>query len=154
DVYGAFGRDFVTADGRRVMVVAISERQWASLVDATRTQEGMAAISAARGLDLSDEGDRYGARDAIAALLEPWFAARSLAAVREALDAHGVCWGPYQTFSELVTGDPRVVDNPLFARVEHPGVGAYLTPGSPIRSTTESAVPPGPAPRLGTHTDE
>ena len=31
DMYGAFGRDFVTADDRRVMVVAISLRQWQSL---------------------------------------------------------------------------------------------------------------------------
>ena len=31
DMYGAFGRDFITSDDRRVMVVAISMRQWQSL---------------------------------------------------------------------------------------------------------------------------
>ena len=38
DMYGAFGRDFVTADDRRVMVVAISLRQWQSLASATEIE--------------------------------------------------------------------------------------------------------------------
>ena len=31
-LYGAFGNDFSTADGRRVMVVALTTRQWTALV--------------------------------------------------------------------------------------------------------------------------
>jgi 2-methylfumaryl-CoA isomerase len=38
-LYGAFGHDFATADERRVMVVALTARQWRALVDATRTGE-------------------------------------------------------------------------------------------------------------------
>ena len=34
DLFGAFGRDFATADGRRVMVTAISPRQWQGLLSA------------------------------------------------------------------------------------------------------------------------
>ena len=33
-IYGAFGRDFESEDGRRVMIVAITQRQWTSLVAA------------------------------------------------------------------------------------------------------------------------
>src|SRR3546814_17405421 len=33
-VYGLFGRDFVTRDGRRTMIVVVSPRPWANLVDA------------------------------------------------------------------------------------------------------------------------
>ena len=34
-LYGAFGRDFLTKDGRRVMIVALTLRQWRNLVEAT-----------------------------------------------------------------------------------------------------------------------
>ena len=34
-LYGAFGGDFPTADGRRVMVVALTGRQWKALKEAT-----------------------------------------------------------------------------------------------------------------------
>ena len=37
-------------------------------------------------------------RDEISAIIAPWCAARTLPEVRTAFDAHGVCWGPYQTF--------------------------------------------------------
>src|SRR5215472_5940927 len=35
-VYGAFGRDFGTSDGRRIMIVAISSGQWKALLRAAR----------------------------------------------------------------------------------------------------------------------
>ena len=44
DMYGAFGRDFPTNDGRRVMVVAISLNQWHSLVKATGMEEHLAPM--------------------------------------------------------------------------------------------------------------
>ena len=28
DLYGSFGRDFATADGRRIMIIALTPRQW------------------------------------------------------------------------------------------------------------------------------
>ena len=37
DLYGAYGTDFLTKDGRRVMVVAISPKQWKGLQEATQT---------------------------------------------------------------------------------------------------------------------
>ena len=53
DLYGAFGRDFPTRDGRRVMVVAISLKQWQSLADATGITEHLPAIEKALGVDLA-----------------------------------------------------------------------------------------------------
>ncbi|MGA8401422.1 MAG: CoA transferase, partial [Stellaceae bacterium] len=35
DLYGSFGRDFATADGRRVMIIALTPRQWRALGRAT-----------------------------------------------------------------------------------------------------------------------
>jgi 2-methylfumaryl-CoA isomerase len=154
EVYGAFGRDFATADGHRVMVVAISPHQWEALVRATDTAPAVAELERDLGVDLALEAERFRARHQIAARLEPWFAARPLAAVRAALDEHGACWGPFQTFRQLLD-DPRVsVANPVFADVDHPGIGPLRTPTSPIRMPSAPARPPAAAPRLGAHTDE
>ena len=154
-LYGAFGHDFVTRDDRRVMVVALTARQWTALKDATGIEEACASIEQASGHDLSTEAGRFEARDLIAALLRPWFAGRDLADVRAAFAGTGVSWGPYQTFSQLVTEDPRVsTANPMFEEVEHPGVGTYLMPGSPLDFSGVARLPVRRAPQLGEHTEE
>ena len=43
-LYGAFGRDFLTKDGRRVMIVALTARQWKGLVEATGLGEAFDTI--------------------------------------------------------------------------------------------------------------
>jgi 2-methylfumaryl-CoA isomerase len=154
-LYGAFGRDFVTKDGHRVMVVGLTPRQWRSLVAAVGMGDACVQIEELLAVDLSKEGDRFAARDVISALIEPWISSRTLSEVREVFDAHDVCWGPYQTFAELVSVDPRCSpDNPMFAEVNQPGIGTYLMPGSPLEFSTNDRVPPAPAPQLGQHTDE
>ena len=155
DLYGAFGRDFPTKDGRRVMVVAISLKQWQSLADATNITAHLPAIEKALGVDLRKEGDRFRARDAIAAFVAPFIAGHTLDELREIFDAQGVCWGPYQTFTQLVNDDPRCsTDNPMFAKVDQPGVGRVLVPGSPLAFSEIPRDRPVPAPVLGQHTDE
>lgn len=155
DLYGAFGRDFPTQDNRRVMVVAISRRQWESLAEATEILEHLPAIEKALDVDLSKEGDRWDARDAIAAFIAPYIARHTLDELRERFDAHGVCWGPYQTFVQLVNDDPRCsTANPMFSRIDQPGVGRILAPGSPLSFSAIGRGHPAPAPRLGQHTDE
>ena len=153
-VFGAYGRDFATSDGRRVMVVVITDRQWHDLVDATGSGEAMAAIEARSGLHLGEEGDRFAARHEISAVLQPWFAARTLAEVGEVLTRRRLCWGPYQNFRQLVTDDPRCsVANPLFGTVDHPGVGEYLAASHPLEFGGVR-IPPRPAPRMGENTEE
>ena len=133
-VYGAFGRDFATSDGKRVMVTVVTPRQWTGLCTATQLGDAFGHLEQALQADFGTDTDRWRCRGAISALLEPWFAARTLDDVRALFDANRVLWGPYQTLRELVTNDPACSEaNPLFARVHHPGVGSYLTPGSPLR---------------------
>ncbi|MER8427338.1 CoA transferase [Mesorhizobium sp. M0189] len=152
-LYGAFGRDFLTADDRRVMVMALTGRQWAVLLQATGLDT--AKLAATSGADLDSEGGRYAAREAIAALLAPWFSARSFADVRRIFTASGVSWGPYQTFRQLLVEDPRCsTDNPMFAKVDHPGLGSLLTPTSPLDFSSVERLPAVRAPVLGEHTDE
>ena len=153
-LYGAFGHDFVTHDSNRVMIVAITRRQWSNLVTATGLSAEFDALAQRTGLDLLDEGQRYQATDAIAQLLGPWCAARPLAEIARAFNKAGVCWGPYQTFSQLVEYDPRISNNPVFERVEQPGIGSYYMPGSPLRFTALDRKPVRPAPTLGGDTDE
>jgi 2-methylfumaryl-CoA isomerase len=154
-LYGAFGHDFPTRDRRRVMVVALTPRQWRSLQEVAGIQEAWTSIEQATGYDLSTEAGRHDARELIAALLRPWFAARDLAEVREAFRGTGVSWGPYQTFSELVREDVRCsTENPLFAEVDQPGVGRYLMPRSPLDFSAVEPVPARRAPILGEHTEE
>jgi 2-methylfumaryl-CoA isomerase len=154
-LYGAFGHDFETSDGRRVMVVALTARQWAALVDATETASAMAAVQQAIGTDFDTESGRYKGRDFIAAVLKPWFAQRSLGAIWAIFEGTGVSWGPYQTFRELVEEDPRAsTDNPMFEEVEHPGVGRYPMPRSPIDFGRHGRLPVRRAPLLGEHTEE
>jgi 2-methylfumaryl-CoA isomerase len=154
-LYGAFGHDFVTGDDRRVMVVALTARQWRALVDATGTEQAFATIEQATGHDLATETGRFEDRDVIAAILRPWFAQRTLAEIREAFTGTGVSWGPYQTFSQLVREDPRCsTANPMFEEIEHPGVGRYLAPRSPLDFAQLGRAPVKRAPILGEHTEE
>ena len=153
-LYGAFGRDFVTADGHRVMVTAITPRQFRGLVDATGLQTEVTDLETALGGELHSDGDLFAAREQIAGLLQNWFAETAYAEAAGRLTEHRVLWGPYQTMRELLEVDPRgSVANPLFAEIEQPGIGPLLTPGSPLDLGADRE-PPHPAPLLGQHTAE
>ncbi|TWA64213.1 mesaconyl-CoA C1-C4 CoA transferase [Azospirillum baldaniorum] len=155
DLYGAYGRDFATADGRRVMVVAISNRQWKALGKATGLTERLAMIGPLMDVDMNDEGGRFVARDAISAVLAPWFAARTLSEVESAFAGAGVLWGPYRDFGQLVAEDARCsTANPLFREIEQPEVGPLLVPGSPLGFPgLGERTDHRPAPVLGQDTD-
>jgi 2-methylfumaryl-CoA isomerase len=154
-LYGAFGHDFPTKDGRRVMIVGLTLRQWKGLIDATGLGPAVEAIEAMLEVDLTREGDRFVARDIILSALEPWVRERTLAEVGEIFDANGVSWGPYQTFTQLVEEDPRCSPaNPMFETVSQPGIGSYLMPGSPVDFGGVARLAVSPAPILGQHTDE
>jgi 2-methylfumaryl-CoA isomerase len=154
-VYGTFGRDFVTRDGRHVVVLALTPRQWRSLVEATGLSGEFRNLESRLGLYFNNEGDRWRGRQEICELLQAWISVRNLSSVASAFDAQNVMWGPYQTFKELVASDPRAsAANPLFTEIDHPDLGAYPTPGSPLRFGAANPVPVRPAPKLGEHTDE
>jgi 2-methylfumaryl-CoA isomerase len=155
DLYGAFGRDFATRDRRRVMVVGLTARQWENLCAATGLGAAFAELGHTLGLDLSLEGSRFEAREAIAATLAPWIAARDLAEVMSIFKQANVCCAPYQTVRQLLVEDAEAsLQNPLFTRVSQPGIGAYRMPGSPIRFTKAQNPDAQAAPQLGQHTDQ
>lgn len=154
DLYGAFGRDFPTADGRRVMIVAITGRQFRALGKATGLAEKFAAIGDVLGCDLSTEPGRFAARHGLAAVLSPWLAARTVEEIRAVFEGSGVLWGPYQDFGTLVHDDWRhSAQNPMFAPATHHGIGELLTPGAPLAFSAVERGPVGGAPRLGADTE-
>jgi 2-methylfumaryl-CoA isomerase len=76
--YEDFARDFATADGERVMVTAITPKQFADLVKATRLARTFAFLERVLCADFSTCSDLYNHRDTIAALLAPWFSRRAV----------------------------------------------------------------------------
>jgi 2-methylfumaryl-CoA isomerase len=154
-LYGAYGQDFVCKDGRRIMVIGLTARQWSGLVKITETGEAMAALEAATGKSLRDEGVRWELRDAITAILQPWFAARSVGDFAETFENAGLTWSEFRTFSEAMEQDADLsTDNPMFARINQPGLGETLVPGSPVTFSKAPRIDPEPAPALGTDTEE
>ncbi|MFZ4534813.1 2-methylfumaryl-CoA isomerase [Propionivibrio sp.] len=154
-LYGSFGRDFTTLDGKHLMIIGLTDMQWRCLLKATGLQQAMNELGARLDLDLADDGNRFRARQQIAALIEPWFCARTLAEATSILNANRVTWGPYRGVREAIASDPDCsVDNPMFSMTEQPGIGSYLMPATPLDFDRVPRLPAMPAPVLGQHTDQ
>jgi len=158
-VYGTFGRDFGTADGCRVMVTSFTPRHWKALCEACGIAKAVSELEQRLGVSLDLDSERYAAREKISALVGPWMAARGLDEVRKAFDAHGVCWGLYQDYGQLATQDARCSPaNPVFRRVDQPGIGTLTAPGTPLQfgaaACQSKAAATYISPRSGEHTDQ
>ncbi len=152
-LYGAYGDAFRTADDRWAMVVAISGRQWQALVRAVGLADALDAAAASLGHRLDTEAGRWEARELISAFLRPWFARRTLAEVGAALSDRALLWGPYRSFEQMLAEDARVSEaNPMFARIDHPGYGRFLTATSPLAFGATPRPAPAPAARIGADT--
>ncbi len=137
------------------MLVGLTLKQWRSLCAATGLTEAVAQLGARLGSDLDQEGERFRARRELAALVAPWLAQRTLAQVAAVFDAHGVCWGRYQTLGQLVNSDPSCsTSNAMFTTIDQPGVGRVLAPGIPLEFSAFARAPAKPAPRLGEDTEQ
>jgi 2-methylfumaryl-CoA isomerase len=154
-LYGAYGQDFRTVDGRRVMVVALTDRQWRGLVAVTALHDEIEVLEGRLGLNFKQEGHRFLARREITDLLTPWFARSRIEDFGPQFDANGVTWSIFRTFGEALANDPDLSEaHPMFQMVEQPGIGTYLTPGTPFESSVFPREPPRRASLLGEHTDE
>jgi 2-methylfumaryl-CoA isomerase len=151
-LFGSFARDFRTRDGRYAIVVALTQRQWRSLVKATGIEDAVALIERG-GPHLDDEGDRFASRHQICAALEPWFASHTLAEVERIFNEANVLWGPYRTFKELMHHElSRPIRNPILREVDQPGIGTYHRAASPLDFSGAPRVPAARSPGMGEHT--
>lgn len=152
-LYGGFGCDFATKDGGRVMVVALTKRQWRDLIDVTGTSDLFDRLAEMLGADFTTDDDRFRHREVIVGLLRPWFLDQTLGEVESALGRTTVLSSPYRSFRDLVgEGLPALLANPMMAMVEQAGVGAMLAAGSPMAFAASGRVPVRAAPRLGADT--
>jgi 2-methylfumaryl-CoA isomerase len=155
ELFGAFGRDFRTADGERVIVVGLTLKQWQAICDAMGLNEAVKALGERMGLNLNLEGHRFRARKELGVLVEGWMARHSFAEAAAALTKQGACWGRYQTLTQLVTQDEACSPaNPMFRTIDQPGVGRHLAAGLPLNFSAVERLPAGVAPSLGQHTGE
>lgn len=155
DVYGAFGRDFITADGCRLMIMAITPRQWAALVQALDMAAAVDALEQQHDVRFAeDEGIRFQYRAVLMPIVAASVAVRSMQDLRIEFERCGVCWGPYQTMREAADDPALVRDNPIFAEIDNPSGLRYPAPGAVAKFSAGDRQVVRRAPRLGEHTNE
>lgn len=156
DLYAAFGRDFQAADGRRVMICAITARQWQGLLQAVQVAEQVAALETELGLSFArDEGLRFEYRHHLMPIFETAIAQMQSVQLAQQLDAHNVCWEPYRSMREAVAEKcVSGTEHALFRDVTHASGHTYPTPGTAFMAMGMQRETPGAAPRLGEHTEE
>lgn len=154
-VYGLFGRDFVTADGQRTMIVVVTPRQWANLVAALNLGDAIAAIEVERGVSFAtDDGLRFIHRGALYPLFERAIGTRDHADLAAAFDAGGIVHSPYRTMHDAVQDPALVADNPIFGKADNPSGFAYPAAGAFATLPQQARQPPRAAPRNGQHSEE
>jgi 2-methylfumaryl-CoA isomerase len=154
-VYGAFGRNFVTKDGMRLMIMAITARQWKGLVEVLDIAADISAIEVARGVSFArDEGVRFQHRDALFPLVERAVFEWNYPDLAKAFDAVGGCYGPYQTMQEAAHDPVLVGKNPLFGSAQNPSGFNYPAAGAFATIPQLPRGNPRSAPMLGANTDK
>ncbi|WP_375003333.1 CoA transferase [Gordonia sp. PS3] len=152
-LYGSFGTDFASSEGDRVMIVALTPRQWSAIGAATGTTEVLAALEKSLGADFNTDEGRYAHRELIEAVLRPWFAAHTTEQVHAGLSAAGVLWGPYKTTADVAAEfaeDPSA--EPVLTAIDQPGIGEVISANAPARWDSEYSGT-APATDLGHDTD-
>jgi len=158
-VYGLFGRDFVTSDNVRTMIVVVTPRQWSNLLGVLGIGETVAALESKLGVSFAkDDGLRFTHRAELFPLFETAVAKRGHAELAAAFDAAGVVHSAYRTMLDAVNDPAMVADNPIFSsnaggaanpsKLIYPAAGAFATVPQLDRA------PPSPAPRNGQHSEE
>lgn len=150
-LYGAFGHNFTCKDGREIMIVGLTKKQWNALLDATSLQVEVSALSETLGVSFDEEGQRFKYRHQLKEIFQKWFAERDSKEVVTLLREKKASWSMYQDLTELLRSDPRASkNNPIFNIVDEPIIGASLPNiTSPIRTRNNANLSPQNAPVLG-----
>ena len=154
-LYGAYGKDFLCADGNRVMIIGLTSRQWAGIVKATDTAEQFKQLEMQNNINLQDESIRWKWRHAITEIIEPWFKTRKVEDFASDFDNMGLTWSVFRSVREALNFDPDLTeDNPLFKKILQPDAGEFLVPKHPANFSKVENSDPTAAPILGEHTEE
>lgn len=155
-IWGAFGRDFRSRDGKRFMVAALTPKQWAGLVKAFGIAEGMAALEAELGVRFAD-GDtpRFQHRARLFALFQQAADAMDYDTLAARMAAESCTFERYRTAYEAANDPVLVADNPLFGpSPANPSGFAYPATRSFANFPGREVGDPAPAPFLGEHSEQ
>jgi 2-methylfumaryl-CoA isomerase len=155
ELFGAIGRDFETADKRRLMIVAITARQWSALAKTLGIEEQISECERNFGVSFeADEGIRFQHRVTLYPIIELAVRQRTYHELTLLFDAAGVCWGPYQSLSDVVSGGIVEATPGLFQSITHRSGGVYPAAGAAATFANEKREMVRAAPQIGQHTEE
>jgi len=155
-IWGAFGRDFRSRDGKRFMVAALTLKQWSGLVAAFGIAREIAALEAEIGVCFAD-GDtpRFANRERLFLLFQQAADELDWLELEARLTAQACTYERYRTMHEAATDPVLVADNPLFGpSPANPSGFSYPAPRSFANIPDEARGDPRPAPYLGEHTEQ
>lgn len=154
-VYGLFGRDFLTRDGIRVMIVVVTPRQWYNLLTALNLEQNIAALEARYNVSLAtDDGLRFTYRDDLFPIFAEAIATRDHAELATTLDAGGIVHSTYRTMLDAARDPTLVTQNPIFSETSNPSGFSYPAAGPFGSLAGQPRGAPGTAPRNGQHSEE
>ncbi len=155
-IWGAFGRDFLSRDGKRFMVAALTPKQWKATVEAFGLSVEVAALEAELGVSfLASDHQRFVHRHQLFALFQRAAEQLDYADLAARLAQAGATFERYRTMYEAAQDPDLVANNPLFGPSPvNPSGFAYPAPRSFANVPGEQAGDPQPAPYLGEHSEE
>lgn len=155
-IWGAFGRDFQSRDGKRFMIAALTPKQWKATVTAFGLTEDVAAVEAELGVHfgLSDH-HRFVHRHRLFSMFQEAAERFDYAEMAARLTKAGATFERYRTMFEMACDPELVGNNPLFGpSPANPSGFAYPATRSFANIPDREARDPQPAPYLGQHSEE
>lgn len=155
-IWGAFGRDFQSRDGKRFMIAALTPKQWKATVAAFGLTEDVAAVEAELGVHfgLSDH-HRFVHRHRLFSMFQEAAERFDYAEMATRLTKAGATFERYRTMFEMACDPELVGNNPLFGpSPANPSGFAYPATRSFANIPDREAGDPQPAPYLGQHSEE
>lgn len=155
-IWGAFGRDFLSRDGKRFMVAALTPKQWKATVEAFGLAGEVAALEAELGVDFAaSDHQRFVNRDRLFGLFQRAAESFDYADLAERLGKAGATFERYRTMYEAAQDPDLVTNNPLFGpSPANPSGFSYPATRSFANIPDAAAGDPKPAPYLGEHSEE
>ena len=155
-IWGAFGRDFRSKDGKRFMIAALTPKQWKATVEAFGLADEVAALETELGVEFaSSDHQRFVNRIRLFDLFQGAAEKYDYPVLAERLTKAGATFEHYRTMYEAATDPTLVADNPLFGpSPANPSGFSYPATRSFANVPGMTPGDPRPAPYLGQHSEQ